>query len=266
MIDVHRINAFTTEHGGGNPAGVVFDYALSESTMQRVAEKVGDSETVFITPRKQGYRLTYYTPTQRVRLCGHATIAAIGWLRANGHISDGPLRLFTDAGEIAGRCEGTMNFLSVPIHSLEPLNSPRVAEMLGFSVIDAHIIDTGVREVYVRVDALSDLTPSLRATGDLASAHACAGVYLYAYSSPTRTLTARNFLTPIGIDEESATGTAAGGVGYLLTKDAPTARGLTIHQGLTMANPSTLYVRPRINEAVSDVGGTIGFIETINVL
>lgn len=96
-----RIAAFTTEPGGGNPAGVWIDEALpSPETMQAIAAAVGYSETVFVAPSAGPHRQArYYSPLAEVPFCGHATIAAGVLLGQRGE--QGRLLLDTRVGEVA---------------------------------------------------------------------------------------------------------------------------------------------------------------------
>ena len=75
------VDAFTESLFGGNPAGVVI---VDENTdfpdewlMQKVATELRYSETVFVKHETDNeYTLRYFTVTDEVDLCGHATIAA----------------------------------------------------------------------------------------------------------------------------------------------------------------------------------------------
>lgn len=75
---LHRLAAFTTVPGGGNPAGVWIGDALpAPPEMQRIAAEVGYSETAFIAPAHGLARtVRYYSPAQEIDFCGHATIAS----------------------------------------------------------------------------------------------------------------------------------------------------------------------------------------------
>ena len=75
-------------YSGGNAAGVVLPAhaaGLSEQQMLTIANKLGFAETVFIQSidsEKRQISLKYMTPTREVDLCGHATIATLGYLYA----------------------------------------------------------------------------------------------------------------------------------------------------------------------------------------
>ncbi|MFC1620565.1 PhzF family phenazine biosynthesis protein, partial [Candidatus Neomarinimicrobiota bacterium] len=58
-------------------AGVcMLSEAANEEWMQLVAREMNLSETAFLHPEKDGYRLRWFTPTVEVDLCGHATLAS----------------------------------------------------------------------------------------------------------------------------------------------------------------------------------------------
>ena len=101
---VQRIAAFSDGAQGGNPAGVWIGEALpDEATMQRIAHKIGYSETAFAAPLADGWRVRYFSPESEVPFCGHATIA-LGAALAASH-GDGvyPLTLNDAAITVEGR-------------------------------------------------------------------------------------------------------------------------------------------------------------------
>lgn len=77
---VKKVDAFTDVPLAGNPAGVVHGADnLSERELQGLAREMNLSETAFIlSPEDAGvdFELRFFTPTQEVQLCGHATLAA----------------------------------------------------------------------------------------------------------------------------------------------------------------------------------------------
>ncbi len=76
-IPFYQIDAFTDRLFGGNPAAVcVFDAYPDDARMQSIALENNLSETAFIVPEGDNYRLRWMTPTMEVDLCGHATLAA----------------------------------------------------------------------------------------------------------------------------------------------------------------------------------------------
>ena len=82
--DLFTIDAFSEVPFRGNPAAVVLLHAddeISDSVLQAIAEEVNLSETAFVRPIGGGdasgeYSLRWFTPTNEVPLCGHATLAS----------------------------------------------------------------------------------------------------------------------------------------------------------------------------------------------
>lgn len=71
LIDAFAHGPFT-----GNPAGVVIlESPLEEDLMQRIAAEVNQAETAFVWPQGDRFGLRWFTPTDEVDLCGHATLA-----------------------------------------------------------------------------------------------------------------------------------------------------------------------------------------------
>lgn len=96
VIRVQQIDAFTQQPFRGNPAGVVIDAdTLTDREMQLIAREINASETAFVVNSDQDLadlRLRWFTPSQEVKLCGHATIAAFHALAAEG-------RYYLEVGE-----------------------------------------------------------------------------------------------------------------------------------------------------------------------
>lgn len=76
-MKIYQIDAFASEVFRGNPAAVVpLDEWLSDEQMQAIAAENNLAETAFFVPEDQGFHLRWFTPTQEVPLCGHATLAS----------------------------------------------------------------------------------------------------------------------------------------------------------------------------------------------
>ncbi|MFM7170478.1 MAG: PhzF family phenazine biosynthesis protein [Cyanobium sp.] len=90
------VEAFSDEPLGGNGAAVVLlEQAASAQWMQRLAGRLQQSETAFLLPLEgESWGLRWFTPTQEVKLCGHATLAAVLALGSWGAISPGETMTF----------------------------------------------------------------------------------------------------------------------------------------------------------------------------
>lgn len=76
-IQFHLVDAFTDQAFAGNPAGVVvLEQPADAGWMQQVAAEMKHSETAFVVDDGSAVKsLRWFTPTDEVELCGHATIA-----------------------------------------------------------------------------------------------------------------------------------------------------------------------------------------------
>ena len=102
-LPLYQVDAFTDRLFGGNPAAVVPvpDFP-ADPLMQSIAAENNLSETAFVVIRGKGkFDIRWFTPTQEVRLCGHATLAAAHVLFKSGDKDLEKLRFrTTSAGTI----------------------------------------------------------------------------------------------------------------------------------------------------------------------
>jgi PhzF family phenazine biosynthesis protein len=74
---IFQVDAFTDKPFKGNPAGVmIVTEEVSSEWMQNIALEMNLSETAFVFPGKNDFQIRYFTPTEEVPLCGHATLAS----------------------------------------------------------------------------------------------------------------------------------------------------------------------------------------------
>jgi trans-2,3-dihydro-3-hydroxyanthranilate isomerase len=109
-LPCHLVDAFTAQRFRGNRAGVVLAAdTLKPEQMQSLAAEVGASETAFLSRLNdlhQPVRLRWFTPTQEVDFCGHATLAAahvlstVGIWPPDSAPTDATLLFETNAGTL----------------------------------------------------------------------------------------------------------------------------------------------------------------------
>ncbi|MFC1785437.1 PhzF family phenazine biosynthesis protein [Candidatus Neomarinimicrobiota bacterium] len=76
-LSLYHIDAFASELFKGNPAAVCpLDKWLSDDIMQKIAFENNLSETAFFAPKNNGFHIRWFSPTNEVDLCGHATLAS----------------------------------------------------------------------------------------------------------------------------------------------------------------------------------------------
>lgn len=76
IIKCYFVDAFADKVFEGNPAGVcILEKWISDGLMLNIAGENNLSETAFAVKEGNAYRLRWFTPTEEVDLCGHATLA-----------------------------------------------------------------------------------------------------------------------------------------------------------------------------------------------
>ncbi|WP_312693750.1 PhzF family phenazine biosynthesis protein [Caproiciproducens sp.] len=76
-MQYYIVDAFTSEHFKGNPAGIcLLNEWLEDETMQNIAFENNLAETAFLMKEGDGYALRWFTPECEIDLCGHATLAS----------------------------------------------------------------------------------------------------------------------------------------------------------------------------------------------
>lgn len=266
-ITVQIVNAFVDGNEGGNPAGVVLDAdELDHQAKLDIAKRVGLSETAFVSRSdKATFKLDFYTPSMQIAHCGHATIAAFCRMRELGRIGDGTMSKETIDGNRVVIVEGETAYMQqrTPVYTpvgpgsdLErrvfdslSIDCGRLADGLGLAVVNT---GNSFLIVPMRDEAsLSALRPNLQAVSLLSEELDLVGFYPFAALAPegSRAATARMFAPRYGINEESATGMAAGPLAcYLHQSRRAAGPGLQIEQGHFMqpASPSVIQVNLQI--------------------
>ena len=76
-LSLYQIDAFANRIFEGNPAAICpLEKWLPDELMQSIAAENNLSETAYFIKTGTGYHIRWFTPTQEVDLCGHATLAS----------------------------------------------------------------------------------------------------------------------------------------------------------------------------------------------
>ena len=76
-IPIFQVDAFSGKPFSGNPAAVcLLEDEKDDNWLRNLAAEMNLSETAFIWPLENGFKLRWFTPTDEVDLCGHATLAS----------------------------------------------------------------------------------------------------------------------------------------------------------------------------------------------
>ncbi len=271
QIEAHIVNAFVDERSGGNPAGVVINAdRLTTPQKLAVAKRIGLSETAFVsTSERATVKLEFFTPTQQIAHCGHATIATFSLLRARGLVPLGALTKETVDGIRHIQVSANAVYMeqrAPTYHSIVPTSelAQRVAASLGLPlgrISNTHgltVVNTGNAFLMVHLPdehTVASLTPDFALVEAVSQALNLIGYYVFSQSTrePGRHAGARMFAPRYGIPEESATGTAAGPLACLLHDHLGIAdRQIRIEQGWLMQPPSPSLIQ--IDLETNDAG------------
>ncbi|MCW2530143.1 MAG: phenazine biosynthesis protein PhzF family [Pseudonocardiales bacterium] len=263
-LEVLRYAAFTSDPGGGNPAGVVLDAATATVTdMQEIAAEIGYSETAFLVPRgdaadgRPDFDVRYFSPLAEVPFCGHATIAsavafaerhgtgAMNFRTAIGLVtvitSDGPDGVSATLTSVPPRVEqptedDVRRLLAALRLSPDQLDQSMPIR-IAFAGAHHPIVAVAERETLTALDYQFGALKVLMAERDWTT------INLVWRESGT-VFHARNPFPPGGIVEDPATGAAAAAFGgYLRALElVELPATLTIHQGDDLGRPSLLTV------------------------
>ncbi|WP_292048069.1 PhzF family phenazine biosynthesis protein [Marinobacter sp.] len=140
-IEVPIVSAFVDGNSGGNPAGVVLHAErFSSEQKQRIAAAIGLSETAFVSPSDSAdIKLEFFTPTQQIAHCGHATIATFSYLRQNGLLARDQSSKETIDGCRSINMEGDSAYMEQKAPRYEPLNNADIQltlQALGITSAD----------------------------------------------------------------------------------------------------------------------------------
>lgn len=201
-----QVDAFTSTPFAGNPAAVcVLPGAADEQWMRDVAREMNLSETAFLHPENDGYRLRWLTPAVEVDLCGHATLARAHVLWEDGHIPpDADVRFHTGSGLLTCRRNGGWIEMNFPAKLAEPTEPPaQLAEALG-----TELLYTGRNQFDYLVEVADEATlRGLNPNHHLLRQLPVRGVIVTARGRDYD-FVSRFFAPGSGIDEDPVTGSA----------------------------------------------------------
>ena len=270
MVDVYVAVAFSKDAKGGNKAGVVLGRSeLTSVQKAAIAKEMGYSETAFVLDSdKADYKLQYFTPTEEVPLCGHATIAAFSTLKLLNMLDKPDCTIETEAGilNIHIKDDGLILMEQNRPAYLEVLDSDIFTGCIERNFIDhrfpIQIVSTGLNDVMLPVDSvehLEQLSPDFEMIANMSKEKEVVGVHAFTIIKESDvTAICRNFAPLYGIDEESATGTANCALACYLFKYYKQQSQYVFEQGHNMGDISRIVVNLSYHENVIDsvfVGG-----------
>lgn len=178
MVEVYVVSAFSKANAGGNRAGIVLDRPdLEKSQKIAIAKTLGYSETAFVTQSKQAdFCLEYFTPTEEVPLCGHATIATFSLLNTLGKLDKSEYTIATKSGvlKIQITPDGLIFMAQNPPKFYEQLQPKLFAGCFDTAYINEilpiEVVSTGLKDIILPIKTNQDLmqlVPNFQAIAEL---------------------------------------------------------------------------------------------------
>ncbi len=207
-VPIVQVDAFTSRPFAGNPAAVCFlPGPRPDDWLQLVAREMNLSETAFLLPEGDGFRLRWFTPAVEVDLCGHATLASAHVLWEEGRLDPAREAVFESrSGRLTATRRGEMIELDFPASPPEPAGgAPELAQALG---VEPLYVGRSKFDYLVLVDSaerVRRLHPDFAA---LKRAPVRGVIVTAAADEPGVDFVSRFFAPAVGVDEDPVTGSA----------------------------------------------------------
>ena len=275
-MKIYICDAFSSKIFKGNQAGVVIledkENYSNEIFMKNIAAELKHSETAFVKKiDNRKFKIRYFTPTEEVELCGHATISVFSVLRELKLISSGKYIAETLAGNLEIVIDKDliwMDMASPKIEYIFDLNEIReIYSAFNLDISHASknlipkIVNTGLSDIIIPIkdkNILDNFVMNKEKVIELSKKYKVVGAHLFTLNKDKKiTAFCRNIAPLVGIDEECATGTSNGALTHYL-KDyniISTQDINTFIQGEAMGRASTILSRYKEDEKTIQIGG-----------
>lgn len=262
---LYQIDSFTKEKFTGNPAGVITNAdGLTSDEMQKIARELNNSETAFIFSsncNEYDVHIRFFTPTNEVPICGHATIAAHYARAVENKLDTSRVYQKTGAGILPVdiikeddykivMTQGKIEFGTI----IDGVNKKDLLSALNINNNDllenykVQIVSTGHSKVMIgikSIETLNIMRPNYDELCKLSKIIKCNGYYIFTVNSQNSDILVhgRMFAPAIGINEDPVTGNANGPLGAYL-----------VHHNLVKHNNSLFKFKAKQGEAIKRSG------------
>ena len=269
-------DAFSSEIFKGNQAGVVIveekENYPSEILMKNIAAELKHSETAFVKKMDNKiFKIRYFTPTEEVKLCGHATISVFSTLRKLNIVSVGKYIAETLAGNLEIIVDKDFIWMDMASPKIEYIfNLNEIKELYSAFNLDISqapknlipkIVNTGLSDIIIPIEdkkVLDSFTMDKEKVIELSKKYKVVGAHLFSLDKDKKfTAFCRNIAPLVGIDEECATGTSNGALThYLKEYNIISVKDInSFRQGEAMQRASTILSRYKEDGVTIQVGG-----------
>lgn len=239
--NLYQVDAFTTKKFTGNAAGVITNAdGLTDEEMQKIARELNNSETAFMFQSHNvdyDVHTRYFTPTDEVPICGHATIASQYVRAIENNLENTRVLNKTGAGILPVDISKINNIYTISMtqgkiefenilsgkERIMLLNALGIEEKNMLDNFEIQIVSTGHSKVMIGIKSiaiLNNLNPDSKLLSELSSKIKCNGFYVFTLNPDDKDylVNGRMFAPAIGIEEDPVTGNANGPLGAYLVK------------------------------------------------
>jgi len=206
--------------------------------MQKIARELNNSETAFIfssNSNEYDVHLRYFTPTNEVPICGHATIAAHYARAVENKLNTCRVHHKTGAGILPVEIikenddykivmtQGKIEFgdIITGVNKKQIISALHISDNDLLENYEVQIVSTGHSKVMIgikSIEALNNMIPNYEELSRLSKIIKCNGYYVFTINSEDSDILVhgRMFAPAIGINEDPVTGNANGPLGAYL--------------------------------------------------
>jgi trans-2,3-dihydro-3-hydroxyanthranilate isomerase len=252
-------DVFTNKPFGGNQLAVFPDGKdIDEKYYQKIARELNFSETTFVLPaenNKNDFKLRIFTPYAELPMAGHPTIGTSFVMKETGRINKSQIVIEEGVGDIPVSFQKDVIWMNQPSpifkNTFKDVN--QLAGLLSISADDIgtkvipQVVSTGVDVLLIGINsihAIQRIKLNLNFYEKLLNVDKISNIMVYSLETilPDSSVHSRFFSPALGINEDPATGGAAGPLASYLIQYNLKKSGelLQIEQGYEMGRPSQI--------------------------
>jgi PhzF family phenazine biosynthesis protein len=203
-IPFFQVDAFAERPLTGNPAAVMpLDKWLDDGVMQAIAAENNLSETAFTVPSESDefdFDLRWFTPTDEVEMCGHATLAA-------GHVlmTGSSVRFSTKSGLMRVTRRDELLELDMRAANLTEVDEPELCAALGLPKNGVWLADGYNDAAIIEV---ADEAAVRAVAPDFAALKQIRRMAVVTARGDRHDIASRVFVPYLGVEEDPVTGSA----------------------------------------------------------
>lgn len=205
-VPIFHVDAFTTRTFEGNPAAVMLMESFPEDAiLQKIAAENNLSETAFLVPTGDEYRLRWFTPVTEVPLCGHATLATAAVVMQRLEPERNVVVFHSASGPLVVKGTATGYLMDFPARPSQPISTPPgLAVALGVEPLEVFSNEFNYLALVENEAVLRSMSPDMTALARMNRP----GVIVTALTREDYDFVSRYFAPAKGIPEDPVTGAA----------------------------------------------------------